>query len=102
MSTWTTKEGKKLNMSDMKESHIRNCIDMMIRKGFKCEQIVGFVEPCEEPYGDIELFDYSNKVKDLIWELQNRGLEFIFKGKIIEMWEVGGFVNSFPIKSFGE
>ena len=96
------KLNRKKILQMMKESHIRNCIDMMIRKGFKREQIVGFVEPCEEPYGDIELFDYSNKVKDLIWELQNRGLEFIFKGKIIEMWEVNGFVNSFPIKSFGE
>lgn len=31
---WTTKDGKKINISEMDESHILNCINVLKKKSF--------------------------------------------------------------------
>lgn len=42
--TWTTAEGKKLNISDMETGHIKNCMRIMRKRNFCFKKEFGFMD----------------------------------------------------------
>ena len=72
---WTTKDGKKMNVDDMTDSHVRNSFKMVLRNIKKLEQKAKYKKIAEfmEPRGEIaqlhhDMMDYRDNGEDEVFD----------------------------------
>ena len=70
MTTWKTKDGAVLNISDMETSHIQNCINMLDRSLNEYNQL--HPEDQEDWNNQIKWAEINSKRDELEAELNNR------------------------------
>lgn len=63
--TWTTKDGKKIRVSDMETSHIENALRMLRRKGCISPRIIDSYLG-SEPNGDAALDAYHAELSEIM------------------------------------
>jgi len=71
-ATWRTGTGETILISDMKTSHLINCINFIKRNDFEIETVTGHVWHGEVS-GDVEVINVSDEYKEMKLELAKRG-----------------------------
>jgi len=80
---WTMRDGKKIRICDMSDSHLINTIDMLERGAeSRMKADLDFYMNCEEPNGEMALVEFDRQfdsmlevdigdyLSDIYWDLQ--------------------------------
>ena len=65
MRKWKTKEGKEIEIKDMETSHIKNCLNMLERKGFVSMTTLDLYLSCSDPNGEMAQIAFEQELMDL-------------------------------------